>query len=125
MEESLRASGCGPTTSSVIARRSVWRIDGIVVGQGQTLLSLRTGDGGARTLLLEDRPDRSAALRHMAGVRRVSWVRIDVDLDAAVARCEVAGTTRRPVRVQVPLGAALAFLDGDVPGMVVLSGRDA
>jgi len=66
-------------------------------------------------------PDMALAQRLTGGMRRISWVSIDVGGEGV--RCEVAGLSRRPQRVRVPLAAALALADARVPTIVRLADR--
>jgi hypothetical protein len=57
------------------------------------------------------------------GLRRVSWVRVDVDADGAV-RCQLAGIGhRRPVVRRLPLRTAAALAAAGVPLVVRHEGR--
>jgi hypothetical protein len=77
--------------------------------------------GGDIDVALPAAPDMAMAQRLTGGMRRVSWVSIDVGREGV--RCEVAGLSRRPQRVRLPLAAALALADAHVPTVVRLADR--
>ncbi|MBW3611475.1 MAG: hypothetical protein KY438_08090 [Actinobacteria bacterium] len=63
-------------------------------------------------------PDARLARTLTAGFRRLAWVRIDAS--GPITRCEVSGMTRRAHRCRLPLPAALALAEADVPTLVRL-----
>jgi hypothetical protein len=93
-----------------VLERSAGVVGTVVVEGGETLLSL----GRRGTAVLAGRPDHVLARRLTGGVRRVHWQR----LRPAASCTEVSCTTRRAVRLVLPLAAGLALAEAGVPTVV-------
>lgn len=91
---------------------------GVRPASGSSTVTLRLAGGGRLDVDLPAVADAGLARHLTAGMRRLSWVSIDVT--GAAARCEVAGVSRRPRRTRLPLAAALALAGDAVPTVVRL-----
>lgn len=94
------------------------RVLALVAAGSSTIATVRLEDGSGRDVVFRSAPDRALARRLSAGMRRASWVRIDAT--GAEPRCELFGTTRRPLRVPLPLPAALGMAEAGAPAIVRL-----
>lgn len=110
--------GVGSVFGGAARRRGTCR--SLTRHSGSTTMTVRLG-GGDIDVALPAAPDMALAQRLTGGMRRVSWVSIDVGREGV--RCEVAGLSRRPQRVRVPLAVALALADARVPTVVRLAER--
>lgn len=101
--EELEISRCG-------------RLVGLIEDAGRVRLLVRLSGGTTVEVKVSVRGDRAAALRHLAGLRRVRLLRID--LTARPPRCQLWATTRLPLTRVLPLRAALAVASSGVPTIV-------
>lgn len=94
------------------------RFAGLRVTGGHSVVSvdLHGRPGGQVTLAAT--PDARLARTLTSGFRRLAWIRIDAS--SPDVRCEVSGIARRPRRCRLPLAAALALAEADVPTLVRL-----
>ena len=88
------------------------RVRAVVRQPGATLLVTDEADIAVSAV-----PAAAAGRAVLAGIRHVSWVRIDVEGDHVVG-ARVGGTTRLPVVRDVPPGAALQLAAAGVPTFV-------
>lgn len=88
----------------------------VAAASGSSIVTVHLSGRPDVDLVFPAAPDSALALRLTGGFRRVSWVSIDASGEGA--RCEVAGLSRRPQRVRLPLSAALALADASVPTLV-------
>jgi hypothetical protein len=101
-------------------------VTGVVAGLGRgssrgsgpsTEVVVRAGDGGITLVDVPGRPDRAAAERVGAGLRRLVWQRIEVA--GPEVRCTVRGVRHRlPCERSVSLGAALGLAERGLPTVV-------
>ena len=84
---------------------------GVVVHDGQVLLDV--GPPGD-PLVVAVRLDHHLARRLTARLWRVHWLRLDLEQGTG----DLFASTRRPVRVRLPLAAALALVEDGVPTLV-------
>ncbi|MBA3281037.1 MAG: hypothetical protein H0U29_02295 [Acidimicrobiia bacterium] len=85
---------------------------------GRTVVTVRLAGGADGEVTLAATPNPGLARSLTAGFRRMAWVRIDAS--GPGVRCEAAGIARRAHHCRLPLAAALALAEADVPTMVRL-----
>jgi hypothetical protein len=107
------------TTAEGAATVDPGRIRRITSAGGQTIVTVEQADG-LHDVLVPIAPDRRAAQAAVAGLWRVQWVRLHLDVPAPIAR--LAGTTRHPHVRSVPLSAALALAEQGVPAYLSREG---
>ncbi len=107
----LDRSRSGPTPAA-------GRVVGLRVLDGRSIVTTGLAGCPDGEVTLAGVPDPGLARMLTAGFRRVAWVRIDAS--GPSVRCEVSGIARRPHRCLVPLAAALALAEADVPTLVRL-----
>jgi hypothetical protein len=88
------------------------RIRRITSAGGQTIVTVEHV-GGLHDVVVPIAPDRQAAQAAVAGLWRVQWVQLHLDVPAPIAR--LAGTTRHPHVRSIPISAALALAEQGVP----------
>lgn len=103
-------------TTSAPAMTVCATLVGLSSANGSSILSVRLPGGGVRQIAIPAGPDPTLARGVTVGLRRLSWVRID--LSGPVPRCEVSGVSRRPRLQQIPLAAALALADAGLAAVV-------
>lgn len=84
-----------------------------------TIVTVSTA-GEPHDVVLHAVPDHGAAQAAAAGLWRLQWVRLHLDVEIPYAR--LAGTTRHPHVRTLPLSAALALAERGVPAFVVGEG---
>lgn len=109
MLSELRATEVGTATGSGRVHR--------VTSVGNTTLVTVDGPDGLHDVAVAVAPDRALATVACAGLRRLQWVRVDLDVE--VPSAILAGTTRHPQVRRVTIGAALALAEQGVPAFFV------
>lgn len=105
----------GPTAGR---RPATGRFAGLRVLDGRSVVTVCLAGGADREVTLAGTPNSRLARSLTAGFRRMAWVRIDAS--EAEVRCEAAGIARRAHHCRLPLAAALALAEADVPTVVRL-----
>lgn len=114
-----RTEPAPPSRSAGGGLPATGRFAGLRVVDGRSVVTVRLEGRGHAQVTLEATPDHRLARCLTAGFRRLAWVRIDVrTLGEATVRCQVAGLARRLHHCRLPLAAALALAEADVPTVV-------
>ena len=92
------------------------RFAGLRVVDGRSVVAVRLEGRADAEVTMSTTPDHRLARCLTAGFRRLAWVRIDAS--GAAVRCEVAGLARRLHHCRLPLAAALALAEAEVPTVV-------
>ena len=109
----------GARTTEAGAGVELGRVRRVTSAGGQTIVTVEDVDG-LHDVVLPIAPDRRGAVAATAGLWRVQWVRLHLDVPAPVAH--LAGTTRHPHVRTIPLAAALALAEQGVPAYVSREG---
>lgn len=115
----------GPLVGETASRDRVsvaGRFVGLRVVGRRSVLTVRAAGGYDREVTLAARPNLGLARNLTGGFRRLAWVRIDTT--SVTPRCEVAGIARRAHRCRLPLAAALALAEAEVPTLVRLRAQE-
>ena len=103
----MRATHVGTSTGTGRVHR--------ITSVGERTLATVDGPDGLQDVVVAVAPDRERAAVATAGLRRLQWVR--VDLDAEVPTAHLAGSTRQPHLRRITIGAALALAEQGVPSV--------
>lgn len=116
--EQVRSARLGRAQARPAQAPAVGRVVGLRVLDGRSLVTVRLPGCPDSDVALAGVPDPGLARTLTTGFRRLAWVRIDAS--GTNIRCEVSGIARRPHRCRLPLAAALALAEADVPTVVRL-----
>lgn len=105
------------TTSDVsITGDGLGRVHRVTSVGGRSIVTFEGADG-LHDVAVPVGPDRRAARVAAAGLWRLQWVRLR--FDAGVPTALLAGTTRHPHVLAIPVSAALALAEQGLPAFVV------